>query len=79
MNGQPELELFVRPNSKPGYMWAYLESRVPIDPHADPEGFLRALPDAIDTTYVEASPVHAPEDCPFQDARLRKKPEPAAS
>jgi len=70
MNGGPELELYISPDSKAdkAYMWSYLSSRVRLDPKKDPKGFLEALPLAIDATYVVASSVHVADDCPFGDA-----------
>src|SRR5580658_5975074 len=70
MNGGPRLELMMAPdaNADEAFMWSYLESRVQIDPKVDPIAFLDALPQAIDATYVFASPVHETDECPFPDA-----------
>jgi hypothetical protein len=72
MNGGPELELTVLSdaNADVAYMWSYLKSRVHIDPKESPDAFLAALPQAIDATYVFASPVHDEVDCPFDGTSL---------
>jgi hypothetical protein len=82
LNGQPELELFVDENAKAGkdYFWSYLCSRVPdVDPHKEAEKFLKALPVAIGTTYVGASPVHQDEDCRFADVHVKQIDGPGAA
>jgi hypothetical protein len=73
MNGGPELELTMSPDDDAdvAYMWSYLVSRVHLDPKADPAAFLNALPQAIDATYVFASPVHEDGECPFDGLHLR--------
>jgi hypothetical protein len=67
LNGNPELELFLGDETKSDrhYMWSYLCSQVDLDPKADPQGFLEALPQSIDATYVLASQVHEDANCPF--------------
>jgi hypothetical protein len=71
MNGGPALELMMSADANGAdadLMWSYLESRVDIDPKEDPSAFLDALPQAIDATYVFASPVHEADECSFPDA-----------
>jgi hypothetical protein len=46
-------------------MWLYLCTRVAVDPKQDPNAFLHALPDAIDSTYVIATSVHDDSECPY--------------
>lgn len=67
MNGGPELELTIAPDTQTdeARMWAYLRSRVDVDPEKDPIGFLEALPLSIDATYVVASSVHEEDQCQF--------------
>jgi hypothetical protein len=59
------LDLQTPRDADEGVMWGYLRSRVEIDPDRDPEGFLHALPEAIDSTYVIASRVHDDAECPY--------------
>jgi hypothetical protein len=68
LNGQPELELLLGQDTwaNERSMWAYLCSQVELDPMADPNGFLEALPRSIDATYVVASDVHDDAHCPFR-------------
>jgi hypothetical protein len=70
MNGAPELELIIEPDAKTDdkRMWSFLCSRVGFDPKSNPKGFLEALPQSIDATYVAATEVHDEADCPFADA-----------
>lgn len=70
MNGAPTLELVIEPdaNTDDKRMWTFLCSQVGFDPKTDPTGFLEALPQAIDATYVAATGVHDPAHCPFADA-----------
>lgn len=70
MNGAPELELVIEPEAKTDdkRMWTYLCSQVGFDPKSNPEGFLEALPQSIDATYVAATQVHDDAHCPFAHA-----------
>jgi hypothetical protein len=71
INGGPELELMMSRDADAdalALMWSYLQSRVAIDPKTDPNAFLDALPQAINATYVFASPVHEDDECPFPEA-----------
>jgi hypothetical protein len=67
LNGNPELEIEMADGAKTDqqHIWTYLCSRVAVDPKADPNGFLEALPQSIDATYVAASDVHDAAECPF--------------
>jgi hypothetical protein len=68
LNGKPELELFLGRDTRANEasMWTYLRSQVELDPMTDPNGFLEALPQSIDATYVVASDVHDEAHCPFR-------------
>ena len=72
LNGEPGLELQTRGGeSDRDRMWLYLRSRVKADPIQEPDVFLRALPAAIDSTYVTASQVHHDAECPYVHATDR--------
>ena len=70
MNGAPELELIIEPEAKTDdkRMWTFLSSCVGFDPKSNPKGFLEALPQSIDATYVAANDVHDEAHCPFAEA-----------
>lgn len=67
LNGGPTLELFIEPDAKTDdkRMWNFLCSRVSFKPEDNPRGFLEALPQSIDATYVAATDVHDDGSCPF--------------
>jgi hypothetical protein len=68
LNGGPKLELRVlSPGGSKERMWSYLKSVVPnVDPHERPRAFFKALPDAIDATYLMATDIHDEAHCPFR-------------
>jgi hypothetical protein len=68
LNGGPKLELRVlSPGGSKERMWSYLRSVVPnVDPDIRPKQFFKALPDAIDATYLAATDIHDEAHCPFR-------------
>jgi hypothetical protein len=74
LNGGPRLELRVlSPGGSKERMWSYLRSVVHgIDPDERPKQFFKALPDAIDATYLAASHIHDDAHCPFSSAKASR-------
>jgi hypothetical protein len=64
-NGDPGLQVEAFGETDEDIMWAYLCSRVQSDPGQEPDAFLQALRDAIDSTYVSATRVHEDDECEF--------------
>jgi hypothetical protein len=50
--------------SDPEYWRATLTVATSIDPDAEPQNFLEALPAALDGTYVYATSPHEDDECP---------------
>jgi hypothetical protein len=71
LNGGPKLEFRGAQGVDQGRIWTYLKTVVPdVDPDKDPNGFLHALPGAIDATYIGATGVHDAKHCPYHDGDL---------
>lgn len=56
----------IEETSEPEYWLATLAAATAIDPAAEPERFFEALPEALDGTYVYATPPHEDADCPVE-------------